>query len=439
MPRLGSGLALRHPGLRLPRHRATTAQLGVIYPAQVDGTNRGHGVCLGIDHGAGRAPFCFDAFEAYGDGELTSPNVLVLGEIGSGKSTCVKTMILRSAGLLRSPSGGRRFVAILDPKGEYVGLGAALGLPQLRLYPGGGDRLNPLAASSDGDPVQDTNRRTAVVIALAGATLGRDLTAVEEAGIGWAVTAVSQTTTKQTPTLRDVVGVLAQPTEQMARAAGRSADELAVNVSDARYALSKLCDRHLRGMLDGPSTVPLTRAGGGVVVDLSCLYHDHDALNVVMISVVAWLQALLATADAQRERLQAYQVWDECWALTGRVQSARYMQASQKLARLYGITNVAVTHRISDLRAQTDDGTTAAKISAGLLADAQVRVLFRQPPDQVHEATRALGLTAPEAEQLGNLPRGRALWKLPDRSTLVDHVIGPDEWALCDTDMRLVS
>lgn len=430
----GSGLALRHPGLRVPRHRATTAQLGAIYTVPADAHADGRGVFVGVDHGAGGAPFFFEPFQAYRDETITAPNVLVLGEIGSGKSSAVKTFLYR-ASLLAGANGRRRFIAILDPKGEYAPLADALGLPRVRLRPGGADRLNPLAASAGStDDADATARRASVAVALAGATLGRDLTAIEEAGVGWAAGVLAAATS---PTLPDLVALLATPTTAMAHSAARCAEDLARDVADVRFALAKLCDRQLRGMLDGPSTITLDRSGRGLVVDLSALYHDHDALNVVMIAVSAWLQALLATPSAQVQRLQAYQVWDECWALTARVQSARYMQASLKLARAYGITNIAVTHRIADLRAQSEDGSTAAKVSEGLLADTQVRVLFRQPTDQVHEAKRALGLTSREAEALPALPRGRALWKLPRYSTFVDHLIGPHEWPLCDTDARL--
>jgi hypothetical protein len=430
-------VALRHPGLRLPRHRATTAHLGAIYPFQAQAGSCGRGVYLGVDLHAGYGAFCFEPFTAYGDGVLTATNLLVLGEIGAGKSSAVKTFLYRAAGTVLGPNGRPRFVAVLDPKGEYGPLAAALGLQTVRLHPGGTDRLNPLApAPGITDPDELAARRATVAIALAGATLGRDLTAVEEAGVGWATTAVTSRA-GASPTLADLVTALAAPTTAMAAAAGMTVDELARGVIDVRFGLSKLLDRQLRGMLDGAATVELDRHGRGLVVDLSALYHDHDALNVVMIAVTAWLQALLANPAAAAERLQAYQVWDECWALTGRLQSARYMQASQKLARAYGITNIAVTHRISDLRAQHDDGTAAAKVTEGLLADSQVRILFRQPPDQVAEATRALGLTSIEADWLPHLPRGRALWKLPHRSTFVDHVIGPGERRICDTDERL--
>lgn len=74
----------------------------------------------------------------------------------------------------------------------------------------------------------------------------------------------------------------------------------------------------------------------------------------------------------------------------------------------------------------------------GLLGDTQTRVIFRQPTDQVADATDLLGLRAPEAALLPRLCRGRALWKVGDRTAVVQHVLGHD-LRLTDTDQRMVA
>ena len=95
-------------------------------------------------------------------------------------------------------------------------------------------------------------------------------------------------------------------------------------------------------------------------------------------------------------------------------------------------------HRLSDLRSQADDGTATAKITMGLLADADTRVLFRQAPDQVPDAVELLGLSPAEAWVLARLGKGQALWRLRQLAVVVDHVVAPGEWAFCDTDANLV-
>lgn len=89
------------------------------------------------------------------------------------------------------------------------------------------------------------------------------------------------------------------------------------------YGLGKLLDRSLRGMFDGPTTVHVNWEGPGIVLDLSAVHHDPDALTLVMIAVTAWLQAILANPDGPR-RLQ---VLDEAWSLLGSERTTKYLQA----------------------------------------------------------------------------------------------------------------
>src|SRR5205807_6436777 len=109
--------------------------------------------------------------------------------------------------------------------------------------------------------------------------------------------------------------------------------------------------------------------------------------------------------------------------------TSRYLQACWKLGRAYGVANIAIVHRLSDLRAQADDGSATAKVSMGLLADTQTRVLFRQASDQIPDARALLGLTATEALVLPRLCRGRAIWKVAGRTAVVQHEIADRERA----------
>lgn len=413
--------------LRLHRHHATTAQLCALYPCHAGRALSAEGLYLGRDVLSGGA-FCFDPFHLYATGHLTSPNVLLLGDLGSGKSAATKCFLARSIGLL-----GRQ-VAIVDPKGEYTPLAEAFGLSVLKLHPGGTCRLNPLEAlDGEGGTDRDT-RRVGLIVALLAAAARRDLQPVEEAAITYALDALAR---DAKPTLGDVAHLLAVPTSEMAQRAGLPIDALRDRLEALRFAMARLLDGPLRGMFDGQSTVPAAAAATrrGVVLDVSAVFHDPAALTVVMVAATGWLTGLLTgPSDPGTRRVQ---VIDECWALLSDVRVARYFQACWKLSRAYGVANIAIAHRVGDLRAQADDGTSAAKVAVGLLADAQTRVLFRQPPDQVAEAAHLLGLTQPEAELLPHLGRGRALWHVGNHAAVVQHAIGPGEHSFCDTDGRL--
>jgi type IV secretory pathway VirB4 component len=423
-------------GLRVPRHRSTTAHLSVLYPWHTDRGLGERGVYIGRNESGGGGAWCYDPFQLYTDGVLTSPNIVVLGQVGSGKSTAVKTLLYRSIGQLHSGNGTPRWCAIIDPKGEYGPLADALGLTRLKLYPGGPTRLNPLDAGPRGGNVDELHaRRTALVVALASVALRRDLTATEEAALGWVLDAVSARAGRA-PTLHDVADVLALPTDEIAARAKETPAALARQLAELRHGIARLIDGHLRGMFDATSTDAVDWSARGVVVDLSAVYHDRDALKAVMIAATGWLQALLA--DPAPDAPRRMQVLEEIWALLGNEHTAKYVQSCQKLARSYGVANVLVAHRVADFRAQTDDGTATAKIGIGLLAETQTRILFRQPSDQVAEATELLGLTETEQRILPRLARGRAIWHVAERRAVVQHQVSRCELAICDTNARLV-
>ncbi|MGH9153701.1 MAG: ATP-binding protein [Acidimicrobiales bacterium] len=417
-------------GLHLPRHRATTAHLCSAYPFAVEAGLGTAGVYLGTNVLSGGAGFAFDPFEAYRLGLVTNPNMLFAGEPGTGKSATAKCLIYRACGVLG------RWVAIADPKGEYLGLAAALGLEVVSLFPGGRARINPLEAGpgdADDAPEELARRQAGLVAALVATVLRRDLSPVEDAALGWAVEHLARRRGCQ-PTLADVAVLLAEPDEDMARRARTTPAELSRSLDAAVYALGKLLERSLRGMFDGPTNVRLDWEGPGVVLDLSAVHHDPDALTLVMLATTSWLQSMLRRPDGP-PRLQ---VLDEAWSLLASERTSRYLQACWKLGRAYGVANVAIVHRLSDLRAQADDGTATAKVSMGLLADTQTRVLFRQASDQVADARSQLGLTSTESEVLGRLCRGRALWKVGGATAVVQHAVGRRE-QFCDTDSRMAA
>ncbi|MCB9376386.1 MAG: DUF87 domain-containing protein [Microthrixaceae bacterium] len=424
---------MTRPSLRVRYHQGTTAHTSSIYPFSVQGSFGHRGTYVGLDLLAGGGEFCWDPFEAYATGLVTNPNGWILGEPGNGKSALVKCLLWRQAAIYGTGPGGR-WTAIADPKGEYATLAEHLGLTVVKLSPGGTATINPLAPgpAADHEPAdKQILRRAEMCTALVGTVLERSLTQIEDAVV---FAAVDQLTTAplDEPTLTDVARLVANPTETMAERLRSTDRDLATDTATVAYALDKLLSRSLRGMFDGTSTVPLRWDGPGVVLDLSAVPLDSDALPLVMVAAAGWFQQLMACPGPQR-----VQILDEAWALLGNRHTAGYLQTSFKLGRTYGVANLCITHRASDLVAQADDGTATSKIAAGLLADSATKIILRQAPDQLDAAVAHFGLTAPEASIVGQLTRGRALWKLGGRTAVVQHVLGPGEQPIVDTDARM--
>jgi type IV secretory pathway VirB4 component len=373
--------------------------------------------------------FVYDAWELYAAGVLTNPNMVVLGQIGRGKSSFVKSLVWRQQVF------GRQ-AWVVDPKGEYGPLAQASAGSSLRIAPGGAVRLNPLQppgrrSRTGAHPPSDALRRQGELLcSLAAGSLGRPLLPHERTAAELAVATVASGSAE--PTLPLVVDALLVPDADAAASVHTDVTALAADGRQVALELRRLVRGDLAGMFDGPTTAGIDLTGHLVVIDLSALYAS-PALGLLMTCATAWLQATLQDDDGIRRLV----VIDESWAVLQNLAIARWLQAGFKLARAFGVANVAVVHRLSDLRAAGAEGSEQQRLAEGLLADSETRVIFGQPPSEVDSATDLLGLTSTEADLLPRLPRGVALWKVGQRAFLVEHRLGRHEAVLVDTDRRM--
>jgi type IV secretory pathway VirB4 component len=387
----------------------------------------GRGVLLGTDLFGG--PFCYDPWELYAQGLLSNPNLLVIGEVGTGKSAFRKSYLLRQAAF------GRRAVSI-NAKHEDDRLCEAVGVDPIRLERGGPVRLNPLdrriaaAAAGARDVLAG---QLQLLRAIIGASLRRELTAEEQAACRQALLAAAECGSPE-PTLPLVAEALLRPSDQAAAALATDSERLAAATREAALALLRLCEDDLAGMFDGPTSgrvdfdVPL------VAFDLSAV-GDDDALGILRICAAAFVQrSLRRQPDVSR-----IVVLDEAWKLLSNLATARWLQDSYKLARSHGVQNVAIVHRLSDLTAAGAAGSEQVELAVGLLKDTQTQVVFQQPPGELARIRELLGLNEVEIETVASLPTGTALWRVNRRSFLVRHELTEEEEWIVDTDSRMAA
>ncbi|MGH9300575.1 MAG: VirB4 family type IV secretion system protein [Acidimicrobiales bacterium] len=428
-----------------PPHRVTTAQLGAAYPFANEGGLGPGGVLIGRDLLGGA--FAFDPFELYARGTLTNPNMIVLGQIGRGKSSFVKTFLWR-----QSVFGRQAWV--VDPKGEYGGLASAWGVEPIRIAPGGDVRLNPLdnphlgtdrvpgessgrrGAPGDGSSegtIPGLERQAGLLASLASACLGRDLLPRERVAGDLALAAVLNRHGGRA-TIPWVVEEMLEPSAHSARAINTSPASLTEDGRDMALEMRRLVAGDLRGMFDGPTSARIDLSAPLVVLDLSALYGSA-ALGILMACTLSWLQAALDLRTGAKRIV----VVDEAWAILANLGVARWLQASWKLSRALGVANIAVLHRVSDLCSVGASGSEQVGLAQGLLADSETRVIYGQPPGEVGEARRLLGLTDTESALLPALGRGVGLWKVGTRSFVVEHRLSPFEYRLVDTDSGMLT
>ncbi|WP_431878414.1 VirB4 family type IV secretion system protein [Amycolatopsis sacchari] len=417
--------ALRTPGrFRLPRHQDTSAVLAGQYPFLAEGGLGSEGVFVGADMYSGGS-FVFDPWTLYAKGIITAPNVILAGIVGSGKSSLAKSLYTRSL-----PFGRRVYIAC-DPKGEHTPVAQAVGGRAIVLGHGLRTRLNPLDEGHRPSGLSDqewasilASRRRDLLGALAETVLGRPLTPLEHTAIDTAL--IDTVRDADVPILPMVVDRLLTP----------SADRDGRLAEDGRlvaHALRRLVGGDLAGLFDGPSTERFDPSLPMMSLDLSRVAENAALLSVLMTCASAWMEsALMDPAGGRR-----WMVYDEAWRLMQYPALLRRMDAQWRLARHYGLANLLIFHKLSDLDNVGDQGSAMRSLANSLLANAETRVIYRQESDQLSLTAQTLGLTGTEQRLLPGLGTGQGLWRIKDRSFVVQHQMHAAELALFDTTSRM--
>lgn len=421
--------ALRTPGrFRLPRHQDTSATLAGQYPFLAEAGLGSSGVFIGQDLYSGGS-FVFDPWELYRRGIITAPNIVLAGIVGSGKSSLAKSIYTRSLPF------GRRVYVPGDPKGEHTPVAEAVGGRAIVLGHGLRNRLNPLDEGHRPSTVSDSEwamqvaaRRRDLIGALAETVLDRALSPLEHTAIDLALNDTVRSS--EVPILPMVVDRILAPS--------REDDEDGRLAEDGRlvgHALRRLVAGDLQGLFDGPSTVRFDPSLPMVSLDLSRVAENSTLISVLMTCSSAWMESALSDPNGG----QRFVIYDEAWRLMQYPALLRRMDAQWRLARHFGISNMLVFHKLSDLDNVGDAGTAVRALASSLLANAEVRIVHRQEPDQLGSTALALGLTGTEQKLLPSLGTGQGLWRIKDRSFVVQHQLHPAELAAFDTTARMTS
>ncbi|MDR2931343.1 MAG: ATP-binding protein [Propionibacteriaceae bacterium] len=418
---------LRTPGhFWLPKHQDTTATLAGAYPFLAEGGLGADGVFVGSDMFGG-ASFVYDPWVLYAAGIITAPNIVLAGIVGSGKSSLAKSLYTRSIPF------GRRVYVPGDPKGEHTAVAEAVGGKAIRLGHGLATRLNPLDEGYRPSHLTDaewlaqvTSRRRDLIGALAETVLDRTMTPLEHTAIDVALS--SAVASARVPILPMVVERILAP-DCVDDPDGR----LTEDGRQVGHALRRLVAGDLAGLFDGPSTVRFDPSLPMVSLDLSAVAENSTLISVLMTCSSAWMESALLDPEGG----QRWVIYDEAWRLMSHPALLRRMDAQWRLARHYGIANMLIFHKLTDLDNVGDQGTAMRSLASSLLANAETRIIYRQESDQTKGAAETLGLTGTEMKLLPTLSTGQGLWRIKDRSFVVQHQLHPAEMALFDTTARM--
>ncbi|GAA3595555.1 hypothetical protein GCM10022198_19270 [Klugiella xanthotipulae] len=252
------------------------------------------------------------------------------------------------------------------------------------------------------------------------------MTPLEHTAVDVALKTVMATAT--VPILPMVVDYLLNPDP-----GGFGADRLQEDGRLVGHALRRLVYGDLAGLFDGPSTVTFDPTLPMISLDLSRVVENSTLISVLMTCSSAWMEAALLDPNGG----QRWVVYDEAWRLMSHPALLKRMDAQWRLARHYGIANLLVFHKLTDLDTVGDHGSAMRALASSLLANAESRIIYRQESDQLGTTAATLGLTRTEQKLLPTLGTGQGLWRIKDRSFVVQHQLHPEELAAFDTTQRM--
>ena len=415
-------------GPKLAGAPTTTRQAEILNTGIIGAPTSFRGVVNGRDN-LSSTSISHDAPTAYNEHprELTSPNVLILGTVGAGKSSFTKTVMVIRPLLLH-----KHRACVFDKKdqggaGEYTGVVERMGGTHLRFSADGeGTRLNLL----DPEIIRGTGLRGQGALVNAVARIVRDDTAStvwERKATRYALQlAFRSFEDSRVPTPSDLLPFLGSvPKDQgLSRDAEDRFHQAGLTI---QYALDDLLE-DFAGTFDGETSKDVDLSQKLTTFDVSQLPDDGPAVPTVMAIGNMWLMGRLR----QERGFITNVVYEEGWHMIGGP-SARLVKSNQKLSRSLGISNVFVMHKGTDIPEDSPGYT--------VVQEAQTIYAYRQDRDEdARWVTQTFNFAPDTQEVLMNLRPGNCIFKFGSNpETHMQHIRSSWEAEITDTDEAMAA
>ncbi|WP_327072036.1 hypothetical protein [Kitasatospora sp. NBC_01302] len=415
----------------------SSRQAGALNPAIVSTHPPLAGPITGIDMDTGQ-PVSTDPHELYDQKRITSPNVVVLGDISSGKSSLVKTQYC-----VRPVALGRQ-VAVFDRKdqqgaGEYQRAAELAGVPVIRFARAGGTAINLLdpriSATSLDESGDERVGQDRLLLMVAEHAHGR-LSSTEHYALRVAHRAALERARAENrvATLHDVVDALYDPQETAVPRRHLLQREIVTTDRVIEWGLElamdleRFIDGDLSGLIDRETSASLDLDAPLLVFDTSALPEESPALALVMALVATFLTAVWAHKPGQRIIILEEGYHTTRLQSPGTTSVATILRSLAKRGRGIGLSFVTVLHHISDVPKDSD--------AMSLVREADIIHIYQQSrAEDAQEAVTQFRLPSTLFDTLGALDKGCHILRIgKEAPRRVRHIRTRLETWMTDTD-----
>lgn len=390
----------------------------------------------------GTGSFRFDPWEMYKAGIISSMSAVLMGSVGEGKSSLAKVLAMRFV------QHGYKLAVMSDPKGEWTVIVKALSGTAIQIGSGLDARINPLdpgvrpSKLPDGRPTTDVAwkgivraRRTQLLATLMNILSDHPLTTGERRMMNRALDAAVRKHGTDNVIIPHLIEVLREEDPKLSDDSLKDAKLVAESLG---RIVGSTADEDLEGdisgMFDGPTTVTFDHTVPAVSVDTSALATaGKTAKRIVNACVASWVESMITNPDGGQRMC----IYEEGWDNINSESDLLRMMESWKLARFYGIWNLLIMHKLGDLDMAGDEGSRLHATAKSLLADAGIKIMFRQDESEMKHLMSQLGLSEHECDIVRSLKKGQAMWRIKHDTHCVEATRTDAEIPLCDTDEAL--
>lgn len=404
----------------VPYHVTTLKDIGLLTPFLAAPTDLMGGPAIGNDTFSSSV-WNFDPWEAYVADLVTSPGACVWGTMGTGKSYCVKCIMVRLVAF------GRHVIVENDPKGEWAPIAEKLGGQVITLGPGARDRVNPM----DAPPIRKGTDEKAQTSAHRGKTLrsivsilrdGKPFTDQEQTCLDYIVADMGEGLV--TASIPGIISYLDSQPKNLIDRVG----------PDAVHVLSLVFGRltlgPLAGIFDGESTVELDPAAPMVAIDTSLLENaDSQTKALAAACISAWVDCTLRCGDGRWRVV----VSEEGWAQLRDQVQATAMEERLRMAGHWRVSCWLVFHELEDAAQMGESDSAHRAIVRGIISKSAIKIIYQQKPENLPLLADLVGLTPVELTEVTGLAQGEGLWRVGDVRRIIRPVASASADALFST------